>query len=91
MGYQFELAQWRVELIKINIADCEAMEKFFAEHKFPRVIHLAAPAGVRNSLKHPHAHVQSNVVEFMSILEGCRHNIIRLNIWFMRAAQAFTV
>ena len=44
MGCQFELAQWRVELIKINIADLEAMEKLFAERKFPSVIHLAEQA-----------------------------------------------
>ena len=74
MGYQFELAQWRVELIKINIADREAMEKLFAEHKFPSVIHLAAQAGVRCSLKNPHACIQSNVVGFMNILEGRGHN-----------------
>lgn len=57
MGCQFELAQWRVELIKINIADREAMEKLFAEHKFPRAINLAAQADVRNSLNNPHAHI----------------------------------
>ena len=60
--------------IKMDIADREAMEKLFAEHKFLRVIHLAAPAGVRNSPKNPHAYIQSNMVGFMNILEGCRHN-----------------
>jgi UDP-glucuronate 4-epimerase len=62
------------KFIKIDIADREAMEKLFAEHQFPRVIHLAAQAGVRYSLKNPHAYVQSNVVGFLNILEGCRHN-----------------
>jgi UDP-glucuronate 4-epimerase len=62
--------------IKMDIADREAMEKLFAEHKFPRVIHLAAQAGVRYSLKNPHAYIQSNVVGFMNILEGCRHNSV---------------
>ena len=60
--------------IKMDIADRDAMEKLFAEHKFPRVIHLAAQAGVRYSLQNPHAYIQSNVVGFMNILEGCRHN-----------------
>ena len=60
--------------IKMDIADREAMEKLFAEHKFPRVIHLAAQAGVRYSLQNPHAYIQSNIVGFMNILEGCRHN-----------------
>ena len=60
--------------IKMDIADRDVMEKLFAEHKFPRVIHLAAQAGVRYSLQNPHAYIQSNVVGFMNILEGCRHN-----------------
>jgi UDP-glucuronate 4-epimerase len=60
--------------IKMDIADRDAMEKLFAEQKFLRVIHLAAQAGVRYSLTNPHAYIQSNVVGFMNILEGCRHN-----------------
>lgn len=60
--------------IKMDIADREAMEKLFAAHKFPRVIHLAAQAGVRYSLQNPHAYIQSNIVGFMNVLEGCRHN-----------------
>ena len=60
--------------IKMDLADRTAMEKLFAEHKFPRVIHLAAQAGVRYSLLNPHAYIQSNVVGFMNILEGCRHH-----------------
>ena len=60
--------------IKMDIANREAMEKLFAEHKFPSVIHLAAQAGVRCSLKNPHACIQSNVVGFMNILEGRGHN-----------------
>ena len=46
----------------------------FAREKFQRVIHLAAQAGVRYSLQNPHAYVDSNVVGFANILEGCRHN-----------------
>jgi UDP-glucuronate 4-epimerase len=60
--------------IKMDIADREAMEQLFADQKFPRVAHLAAQAGVRYSLKNPHAYIQSNVVGFMNILEGCRHS-----------------
>ena len=44
------------------------------EHAFPRVVHLAAQAGVRYSLKNPHAYVDSNVTGFLNILEGCRHH-----------------
>ena len=64
----------KFSFIKMDIADRDAMEKLFAENKFPRVIHLAAQAGVRYSLQNPHAYIQSNVVGFMNVLEGCRHN-----------------
>ena len=50
------------------------MESFFATEKPRRVIHLAAQAGVRYSLQNPHAYVDANLVGFMNILEGCRHN-----------------
>lgn len=61
-------------LVKLDLADREAMESLFAEERFDRVIHLAAQAGVRYSLTNPHAYVQSNLVGFMNILEGCRHS-----------------
>lgn len=60
--------------IKMDIADRNGMESLFVEHKFDRVIHLAAQAGVRFSITNPHAYVDSNLVGFMNILEGCRHN-----------------
>ena len=60
--------------IKIDVADRPAMEQLFATEKFERVIHLAAQAGVRYSLQNPHSYVDSNIVGFMNILEGCRHN-----------------
>jgi len=60
--------------IKADVADRVAMEQLFATEKFDRVIHLAAQAGVRYSLQNPHAYVDSNIVGFMNILEGCRHN-----------------
>jgi len=60
--------------IKADVADRVAMEQLFATEKFERVIHLAAQAGVRYSLQNPHAYVDSNIVGFMNILEGCRHN-----------------
>jgi UDP-glucuronate 4-epimerase len=50
------------------------MEQLFAEHKPQRVIHLAAQAGVRYSLTNPHSYIDSNLVGFLHILEGCRHN-----------------
>lgn len=60
--------------VKMDVADRAGIERLFAEERFDRVIHLAAQAGVRYSLKNPHAYVDSNVVGFMNILEGCRHS-----------------
>jgi len=59
--------------VRENIADRDAVTRVFAEHRFDRVIHLAAQAGVRYSLENPHAYVESNLVGFTNILEGCRH------------------
>ncbi len=59
--------------VKLDVADRASMEALFAAEKFDRVIHLAAQAGVRYSLQNPHAYVDSNLVGFMNVLEGCRH------------------
>lgn len=64
------------KFIKADLADRAAMEKVFGEEKFNRVVNLAAQAGVRYSLKNPHAYIESNIVGFMNVLEGCRHNNI---------------
>lgn len=64
----------RFRFEKIDLADRQAMEKLFAENQFDTVIHLAAQAGVRYSLENPHAYVDSNLVGFINILEGCRHS-----------------
>ncbi|WP_230970985.1 NAD-dependent epimerase [Nitrogeniibacter aestuarii] len=63
--------------VKMDVADRAGMEKLFAEEKFDKVIHLAAQAGVRYSLENPHAYIDSNIVGFMNILEGCRHNAVK--------------
>jgi UDP-glucuronate 4-epimerase len=63
--------------IKCDIADRSVMEKLFADERFDKVIHLAAQAGVRYSIKNPHAYVDSNLVGFVNILEGCRHNKVQ--------------
>ena len=60
--------------IKLDIADSQALADLFTSHKPQRVVHLAAQAGVRYSLKNPHVYVQSNLVGFTNILEACRHN-----------------
>jgi UDP-glucuronate 4-epimerase len=60
--------------VKLELADRPGMQELFAREKFQRVIHLAAQAGVRYSLQNPLAYVDSNVVGFANVLEGCRHN-----------------
>jgi UDP-glucuronate 4-epimerase len=55
-----------------DLADRGAMERLFEDETFDAVIHMAAQAGVRYSLENPHAYVDSNLVGFMNILEGCR-------------------
>ncbi len=60
--------------VQMDLADREKMPQLFAEEKFDRVLNLAAQAGVRYSLKNPHSYVDSNLVGFVNILEGCRHN-----------------
>ncbi|MFC3094637.1 NAD-dependent epimerase [Alteromonas sediminis] len=61
---------------KVALEDRTAMEALFAESEFDGVVHLAAQAGVRYSIENPHAYVDSNLVGFMNILEGCRHHAI---------------
>jgi UDP-glucuronate 4-epimerase len=60
--------------LKLEISDRAAMEALFIREKFQRVMHLAAQAGVRYSITNPHAYIDSNIIGFMNILEGCRHN-----------------
>ena len=63
--------------VKLDVGDRAGMEKLFAEEKFDKVIHLAAQAGVRYSIQNPHAYVDSNLVGFINVLEGCRHNQVQ--------------
>jgi UDP-glucuronate 4-epimerase len=59
---------------RLDISDRVAMEDLFAAERFNRVVNLAAQPGVRYSLKNPHAYIQTNLVGFGNLLEGCRHN-----------------
>ena len=59
---------------RIDMSDRSAMEHLFTTLKPKRVVNLAAQAGVRHSLKFPHDYVDANLVGFLNILEGCRHN-----------------
>lgn len=62
---------------KIDIADQKVIENIFLQYQFDCVINLAAQAGVRYSVTNPHDYVQSNLVGFLNILEGCRHSKIK--------------
>ena len=65
------------KFIKLDLADVEATAQLFKQEKFDRVVHLAAQAGVRYSLQNPNAYVQSNLVGFTNVLEGCRHSQVK--------------
>ncbi len=61
---------------QLDIADGAALDQVFRTHAPQRVVHLAAQAGVRHSLTHPHDYVVSNLTGFMNLLESCRHHRI---------------
>ncbi len=63
--------------IEMDLADRAGIEKLFKEHEFDKVVNLAAQAGVRYSIENPHAYIDSNIVGFINILEGCRHHHIK--------------
>lgn len=65
------------KFIQLDLADVEATANLFKQEQFDRVVHLAAQAGVRYSLQNPNAYVQSNLVGFTNVLEGCRHNHVK--------------
>jgi UDP-glucuronate 4-epimerase len=63
--------------LKMDISSRDQIELLFLSSAFDKVVHLAAQAGVRYSIENPHAYVDSNLIGFMNILEGCRHNKIK--------------
>jgi len=63
--------------VKGDLADRGAVENLFSSENFERVVHLAAQAGVRNSIENPHVYVDSNVTGTLHILEGCRNHKIK--------------
>jgi UDP-glucuronate 4-epimerase len=60
--------------VRINLEDRDGMAEVFKKYKPDRVVNLAAQAGVRYSLENPNSYIDTNVVGFMNILEGCRYN-----------------
>jgi UDP-glucuronate 4-epimerase len=67
----------RFRFVHADLADRRATRELFADHRFREVIHLAAQAGVRHSIDHPHDYVDANLEGFVNVLEGCRHNECR--------------
>jgi UDP-glucuronate 4-epimerase len=81
--------QGAFKFVQMSLADRQATQQLFAAQGYQRVVHLAAHPGVRYSLKNPHACVESNLVGFLNVLEGCRHN--QVGIWSTPAVPAYTV
>jgi len=67
----------KFSFVELDMANREGMESLFSQHSFDVVVNLAAQAGVRYSLENPHSYVDSNVVGFLNILEGCRHSSVK--------------
>jgi UDP-glucuronate 4-epimerase len=63
--------------VRVSLEDRDGIADVFREHQPQRVVNLAAQAGVRYSLENPHAYVDTNLVGFTNILEGCRHNGVK--------------
>ena len=86
------------DFIKADISDRAFIERLFADKSFDVVVNLAAQAGVRYSLENPHAYVESNLVGFVNILEGCRHSKVghlvyasSSSVYGMNTKQPFSV
>ncbi|MET4035326.1 MULTISPECIES: SDR family NAD(P)-dependent oxidoreductase [unclassified Bradyrhizobium] len=67
----------RFAFVEADLADRETIAALFARHRFDKVVHLAAQAGVRYSIHHPHTYADSNLQGFLNVLEGCRNNSCR--------------
>jgi UDP-glucuronate 4-epimerase len=67
----------RFSFVQADLVDRSSIASLFAKYRFPVVIHLAAQAGVRHSIEHPHAYADANLQGFVNVLEGCRHNECR--------------
>ena len=67
----------KFKFVKLDMADRQGMKELFQQEGFDAVVNLAAQAGVRYSLINPHSYVDSNLVGFVNILEGCRHNGVK--------------
>lgn len=82
--YDTQLKHDRLELLqksgllfeRMDLTDTDGLNELFRLHNFHAVVHLAAQAGVRHSINHPHAYIKSNIEGYLNILEACRHHKI---------------
>lgn len=83
--YDTQLKHDRLKLLKssgllfqlLDLTDAAGLNELFRLQAFPYVIHLAAQAGVRHSVSHPHAYIQSNIQAYLNVLEACRHHKVK--------------
>lgn len=84
--YEVSLKQARLQqllgldgfrFMEMSLEDSSTIEALFSAERFDVVVNLAAQAGVRYSIQNPHAYIDSNIVGFMNVLEGCRHNAVK--------------
>jgi len=79
---EFKSNVWKsYRFIRIALEDKDRVQQLFKEEEFDQVVHLAAQAGVRYSLKNPWAYIDSNIIGTMSILEACRHYPVKLLVY----------
>lgn len=76
------------KFIKLDLVDRDGVSALFQKYSFETVINLAAQAGVRYSLENPHAYIDSNIVGFCNILEGCRHHNVK-NLVFASSSSVY--
>jgi len=76
------------QFAKMDLSDTQSIYQLFEDEKFDAACNLAAQAGVRYSLENPHAYIQSNVVGFMNILEGCRNTKVK-NLCFASSSSVY--
>lgn len=86
------------QFIKLDLADRQSIGRLFKDHQFDIVVNLGAQAGVRYSIENPNAYVDSNLVGFVNILEGCRHNKVKhlvyassSSVYGMNIKQPFSI
>jgi len=76
-GHSSTLSMQNLKSYRLDLADRAGVEQLFKDHQFDVVVNLGAQAGVRYSIENPNAYVDSNLVGFVNILEGCRHSKVK--------------